>query len=93
MISFVSGYEFINSITDIRSSGRFFRWYEKCWDYIQYFQNYPQNRFANTNLNDSFMKLAIALDRLTSLTCQICRAYNTKYWKYEESKMIIVKSN
>ena len=30
------------------------------------------------------MKLAIALDRLTSLTCQICRAYNTKYWKYEE---------
>ena len=30
------------------------------------------------------MKLAIALDKLTSLTCQICRAYNTKYWKYEE---------
>ncbi len=50
MMSFVSGYEFINSITDIRSSGTFFRWYEKCWDYIQYFQNYPQNRFVNINL-------------------------------------------
>ena len=49
-MSFVSGYEFINSITDIRSSGTFFLWYEKCWDYIQYFQNYPQNRFVNINL-------------------------------------------
>lgn len=39
------------------------------------------------------MKLAIAFDKLTSSTCQICRAYNTKYWKYEEPKMIIVKSN
>ena len=30
------------------------------------------------------MKLAIALDELKSLTCQICSAYNTQYWNYEE---------
>lgn len=84
MMSFASEEEFINSITDFRSSGRFFRWYEKCWDYIQYFQDYPQNRFVNTSLNDSFMKLIITLDELKSLTCQICNAYNTQYWQYEE---------
>ena len=84
MMSFASEEEFINGITDFRSSGRFFRWYEKCWDYIQYFQDYPQNRFVNANLNDSYMKLSIALDELKSLTCQICSAYNTQYWNYEE---------
>ena len=83
-MSFASEEDFINGITDFRSSGRFFRWYEKCWDYIQYFQDYPQNRFVNTNLNDSYMKLTIALDELKSLTCQICSAYNTQYWNYEE---------
>ena len=84
MMSFVSEEEFINSITDFRSSGRFFKWYEKCWDYVQYFQDYPQNRFINSYLNDSYIKLSKALDDLKSLTCQICRAYNTKYWEYEE---------
>lgn len=84
MMSFASEKEFINSITDFRSSGRFFCWYEKCWDYIQYFQDYPQNRFISTNLNDSFMILATALDELKSLTSQICCAYNTQYWSYEE---------
>lgn len=84
MMSFASEEEFVNSITDFRSTGRFFRWYEKCWDYIQYFQTYPQNRFVNSKLNDSLMKLAIALDELKSLTCQICSAYNTQYWNYEE---------
>jgi hypothetical protein len=84
MMSFVSEEEFINSITDFRSSGRFFKWYEKCWDYVQYFQDYPQNRFINSYLNDSYTKLSKALDDLKSLTCQICRAYNTKYWEYEE---------
>lgn len=84
MMSFASEEEFVNSITDFRSTGRFFHWYEKCWDYIQYFQTYPQNRFVNSKLNDSLMKLAIALDELKSLTCQICSAYNTQYWNYEE---------
>lgn len=60
MMSFASEEEFINGITDFRSSGRFFRWYEKCWDYIQYFQEYPQNRFVNVNLNDGYMKLSMA---------------------------------
>ena len=84
LMSFASEEEFINSITDFRSSGRFFRWYEKCWDYIQYFQDYPQNRFVNTHLNDNFMKLAKALNELKLLTCQICSAYNTQYWSYDE---------
>lgn len=83
-MSFVPEEEFINSITDFRSSGRFFKWYEKCWDYVQYFQCYPQNRFINSCLNDSYIKLSKALDDLKSLTCQICRAYNTEYWEYEE---------
>ena len=30
------------------------------------------------------MKLVITLDELKSLTCQICNAYNTQYWQYEE---------
>ena len=84
MMSFASEEEFINGITDFRSSGRFFRWYEKCWDYIQYFQDYPQNKFINSHLNESFSKLAKALDDLKTLTCRICIAYNTKYWEYEE---------
>lgn len=84
LMSFASEEEFINGITDFRSSGRFFRWYEKCWDYIQYFQDYPQNKFINSHLNESFSKLAKALDGLKTLTCRICIAYNTKYWEYEE---------
>lgn len=84
MMSFASEEEFINGITDFRSSGRFFRWYEKCWDYIQYFQDYPQNKFINSHLNESFSKLAKALDDLKTLTCRICIAYNTKCWEYEE---------
>ena len=31
MMSFASEEEFVNSITDFRSTGRFFHWYEKCW--------------------------------------------------------------
>ena len=49
-----------------------------------YFQYYPQNRFVNSCLNDSYIKLAKALEELKSLTCQICRAHNTEYWEYEE---------
>lgn len=84
MMSFVSEKDFINSIKDFRSSGRFFLWYEKCWDFIQYFQDYPENRFISTSLNDSFSKLVGALDELKSLTCRICSPYNPKNWEYED---------
>lgn len=84
MMSFASEKEFINGIMNFRSSGRFFQWYEKCWDYIQYFQDYPENKFVSLRLNNSFSKLSEALDNLKSLTCRICHAYNTQYWKYEE---------
>lgn len=87
MMSLASEKEFINSIIDFRSSGRFFRWYEKCWDYIQYFQDFPQNKFINSRLNNKFAELAKALDDLKSLTCRICRAYNTKYWEYEDPEI------
>lgn len=72
------------SINDFKSTGRFFKWYEKGWDYIQYFQEYPENKFVSLVLNESFKELSIALDNLKSLTCRICHAYNTQYWEYEE---------
>lgn len=84
LMGFVTEREFINSINDFKSTGRFFKWYEKGWDYIQYFQEYPENKFVSPVLNESFKELSIALDNLKSLTCRICHAYNTQYWEYEE---------
>lgn len=84
LMSFASEEEFINGIKDFRSSGRYFRWYKKYWDYIQNFQDYPKNRFISMHLNESFMRLVNALEELNLLTCKICNAYNTKSWSYEE---------
>ncbi len=84
LMSFTTERDFINGISDFKSSGRFFKWYEKCWDYIKSFQDYPENRFINQSLNDSFIQLSSALDDLTTLTCRICHVHNTKNWEFEK---------
>ncbi len=69
-MSFASEEEPINVIADFLFFGRFFRRYEKCWDYIQSFQDYPQNRFINKHLNENFMRLLKALDKFKLLSCK-----------------------
>lgn len=83
MMSFASEREFINGINDFRSSGRYYKWYEKCWDYIQYFQDFPENRFINPHLNECFKNLSQALDNLNLLACRICVPYKSESWEYE----------
>lgn len=84
LMSFTTERDFINGLTDFRSSGRFFKWYERCWDHYQYFQDYPENKFISPCLNDGFAKLVDSLDKLKSLTRRICVGYNLHYWKFEE---------
>lgn len=84
MMSFVSEQEFINGICSFKSSGRYYKWDVKCWEYIQDFQDYPENKFISKDLNDCFTKLRMALDELDTLTCQITAGYNMEKWLCEE---------
>lgn len=66
LMSFRSEKEFINSVQNFKSSYRYSRWDDKGWDHIRFFQDYPENKFINSELNDKLIDLSKSINQMHS---------------------------
>lgn len=83
LMSFRSEKEFINSIQNFQESYRFSRWDHKGWDHFQFFQDYPENLFINTELNEKLKVLSKSISQLHSDIAKFIFTTNEHNWEYE----------
>jgi len=83
LMAFRSEEEFIISIQDFRSSYRFNKWDEKGWNHVRYFQQYPQNKFINSGLNEKYQALSESIEKLQSGTLGIIFSSRSPDWEIE----------
>jgi hypothetical protein len=83
LMSFRSEKEFINSIQNFKGSYRYSSWDHKGWDYIRFFQDYPENKFINSELNEKFVGLSLSISQLHSDIAGFIFTTNENNWEYE----------
>ena len=83
LMSLRSEKEFINSIQNFKGSYRYSRWDDKGWDYIRFFQDYPENKFINSELNEKFVDLSLSISQLHSDNAGSIFTTNEHNWEYE----------
>ena len=84
LMSFMTEKEFINSINELKSAGWHSKWDSNGWYYIKYFQDYPQNRFISSVLNETYLNLSKAIDELEDVIIPILNPFRTDQWIVEE---------
>ena len=83
LMSFRSEKEFVNSIQNFKGSYRYSRWDDKGWDYIRFFQDYPENLFINVELNEKLEALSKSISQLHSDIAKFIFTTNEHNWEYE----------
>jgi len=84
LMSFRSEREFINSIKNFEGSYRYSKWDRNGWNHFQYFHEYAENKFINSELNEKFTDLSKSIEQLHSDTAGLIFTTNDRNWEYEQ---------
>jgi hypothetical protein len=91
LMSFRSEKEFVNSIQNFKGSYRYSSWDDKGWDYIRFFQDYPENLFINLELNEKLKALSESISQLHSDISKFIFTTNEHNWEYELPDKVYTK--